>query len=177
MHCVRFRTRSVVALLIVSLAALGGAAAVWAHDHRVPRASLHVNGQVKRLSPWSASWTRRTGPNECVAWVADGVPNFRPIADVHLHSTPRIVFRKEQRPSNVHVLVDDHLRNGYLADAERLEVVLRKGHRGDRRVWIAKFRARVPDRLFVDIEARWRDVEGCGGHESASWDLRLRRAG
>jgi hypothetical protein len=176
MDCVRFRTRSMVVLALGALVALGAGAAVWAHDHRVPRANLHVNGLVKRLSPWSVSWVRRDGSG-CVAEDRDGTPTFRPIANVHLHSTPRIVFRKEQRPRRVHVLAADHLQNGYLAQAERLEVRLRKSHREGRRVWIAKFRARVPARLFVDIDAHWRDVEGCGGGESASWDFRLRRAG
>jgi hypothetical protein len=174
MACVRFRTRSILVAPLGVLVALGAGAAVWGHDHRVPRANLHVNGQVKRLQPWSFSWVHRDGP-ACVSEEGDGVPSFRPIAEVHLHSTPRIVFRKEQRPRRVRAVADDRLEHGYLADARRLDVRLRKSHRDGRRVWIAKFPARVRARLFVDVEAHWRDLEGCGGDESASWDFRLRR--
>jgi hypothetical protein len=175
MDWVRLRIRFTASLALGALAALVVVATVSAHDHRVPRATLHVNGQRDRLGPWSFSWVSRSDQN-CVGEEADGVPNFRPRADVHLHSTPRIVFRKEQRPRRVRALAAEQLENGYLADPKRLDLKLHARHRGDRRVWVAKLNATVPHRLFIDLHARWRDQEGCGGRESASWDFSLRRA-
>ena len=174
MDRVRLRTRFAASLAVGAFVALVVVATVSAHDHRVPGATLHVNGQRDRLGPWSISWVSRSGQG-CVGEQADGVPDFRPRADVHLHSTPRIVFRKEQRPRRVRALAAERLENGYLADPKRLDVKLRPRQRGDRRVWVAKLDATVRHRLFVDLHARWRDREGCGGPESASWDFSLRR--
>jgi hypothetical protein len=168
------RSRLIVVLSLVVPVLMVAAAGAWAHDHRVPRATLHVNGQRDQLVPWSFSWVSRSGQN-CVGEEGDGVPNFRPRADVHLHSTPRIVFRKEQRPRRVRALAAEQLENGYLADPKPLDVKLEARHRGQRRVWVAKLNATVRQRLFVDLHARWRDREGCGGPESASWDFSLRR--
>jgi hypothetical protein len=106
---------------------------------------------------------------------ADGVATFRRRADVHLHSTPRIVFHKTQRPKEIAVYAARHLHRGYLRHAKRLDVNLRKSDRSGHRVWIAKFRALVRDRLFVDLTGYWRDTEGCGGPEDASWDFALTR--
>ncbi len=172
-----FRVRLALVLALAAAAALGSGAAAHAHDHQVPHAIVHVNKQVKQPHLWSSTWERRTGPNECVAQVGDGVPDFRPKVEVdHLHAKPRIVFRKKQRPRGVRVLTADHLRNGYLARSDRRNVSLRKSHRQGRRVWIARFRVRVSERLFIDVEANWQDVEGCGGNQSASWSFRLRRS-
>jgi hypothetical protein len=35
---------------------------------------------------------------------------------------------------------------------------------------------RVSERLFIDVEANWLDVEGCGGNQSPSWSFRLTRS-
>ena len=165
-------------LLCGLFAALVAAPAVWAHDHRVPRANLHVNEQAKPLGAWTSTWVRPDGPGFCVIEHSDGVPGFRPRADAHLHSTPRVVFRKQQRPRQVKALASDHLAHGYLGrNAQRVDVHLRPRHRDGRRVWVAKLHTTVRDRLVVDVTAHWRDAEGCGGNEQASWSFSLRRVG
>jgi hypothetical protein len=166
----------IASLLIGLLAALAVATPVWGHDHHVPRVNLHVNEQAKRLHTWSYSWVSADGPGRCVGQEGDGTPTFRPGADVHLHSTPRIVFRKAQRPRRVHALASDHLAHGHLGrKARRLDLGLRPRERDGHRVWVAKLHARVRDKLFVDLTAHWRDVEACGGNEEANWSFSLRR--
>jgi hypothetical protein len=172
---VQFRWRSIVVLSLAAFWIVAGSPPTWGNDHRPPRAKLHVNGQARQLSWWSGSWSWRTGPNECVTQVADGVPTFKPIAEVHVHSTPRIVFHKKQRPKGVFALADDHLRNGYLAHGKQLDVKIRPHDGGGRRVWVAKLPTTVHRRLFVDLEAHWRDRSACGGPRHASWAFGLRR--
>ena len=164
----------------IALAAMAvpiAATAALAHDHRVPRANLHVNEQAKRLGAWTYSWVWPDGPDFCVVEHSDGIPGFRPRADVHLHSTPRIVFRKQQRPRRVRALAGERLEDGYPANPKRLEVKLLPREREGARVWVAKLHARVRHKLFVDLSAHWRDVEGCGGNEEASWSFSLSRVG
>jgi hypothetical protein len=162
---------------VFALAVLFAATAAWAHDHQVPRANLRVNEQVKRLHPWSVSWVSASGPG-CVGQEIDGVPDFRPKAEVdHLHSSPRIVFHKRQKPRRVNAFASRHLANGgYLANGRRLEVHLRPRDRDGHRVWVARLETSVRHRLFVNVTGHWRDEEGCGGSESASWDFKLKRA-
>jgi hypothetical protein len=166
------RTIGVVAGAL--LAALAVVATAWADDHRVPRASLHVSGEAKRLQPWSFEWVSGSGSGGCVAMAVDGIPNFKPRADVRVHPGLRVVFRKSQRPNRVQALASRHLDDGYLANARTLRVKLRKRDRGDHAVWVAAMHPTVRHRLFVDISAHWRDVDGCGGDQNASWDFRLK---
>lgn len=175
---VGFRMRAVLVLALAGLATLGYGAPVTAHQHRVPGVKLRVNGQTKWLQPWSTTWSRQTGPNECVTQVGDGIPNFRPKVEVdHLHAKPRIVFRKRQRPRRVRAYADDRVSNGYPYDGKALDLTLRpRQRRGDRRVWVAKLQATVEDTLFVNVNARWQDRDSCGGG-NASWDFALIRAG
>ena len=71
--------RGAIAVLLCGLfAALVAAPAVWAHDHRVPRANLHVNEQAKRLGAWTSTWVRPDGPGFCVIEHSDGGPGSRP---------------------------------------------------------------------------------------------------
>jgi hypothetical protein len=157
------------------LAALAAVATVWAHDHRVPRANLHVSGVAKTLHPWSYEWVSGSGSDGCAGIAVDGIPNFKPRADVRVHPGLRVVFRKSQRPRRVHALASRHLADdGYLANARRLPVKLRKRDRGEHSVWVAAAHPTVRHRLFVDISAHWRDVDGCGGDQNASWDFGLK---
>jgi len=167
--------RTIGALAGALLAALAAFATVSAHDHRVPRANLHAGGVAKTLHPWNYEWVRRSGPGECIAIAADGIPNFRPRADVRKHPGLRVVFRKSQRPRRVQALASRHLADdGYLANAPTLAVKLRRRDRGDHPVWVAAMHPTVRHRLFVDISAHWRDVDGCGGDQNASWSFRLK---
>jgi hypothetical protein len=166
-----------VSLLLGLFVALVAATTALGHDHHVPRVNLHVNEQAKRLGAWTSSWVWPDGPDFCVVEHSDGVPGFGRPAGVHLHSTPRIVFRKEQRPRRVRALAGKDLEHGYPADPKRVEVDLLQRERDGSRIWVAKLHTRVRHKLFVDVTAHWRDVEGCGGDEEASWSFSLRRVG
>ena len=166
--------RTIGVLAGAALAALVALATASAHDHRVPRANLHVGGMAKRLHPWSYGWVRGSSDG-CVAIHADGFPDFRPRADVRVHPGLRVVFRKSQRPRRVQALASRHLAdNGYLANARRLPIQLRSRERDGHRVWVAAMHPTVRHRLFVDISAHWRDVDGCGGDQNASWSFGLK---
>ena len=65
--------RTIGVLAGAALAALMVVATASAHDHRVPRANLHVSGAAKKLHPWSYGWERRSSDG-CVAIHADGFP-------------------------------------------------------------------------------------------------------
>jgi len=166
-----------LALTVAVVAGLAVIPSIWAHDHRVPRTRLYVGGQVKRLTPWSFTWFRAADDSTCNGMTGDGIPTFLPSAEVdHRHARLGVVFQKQQRPRAVTALADDHLsRVGYLANGKRVDVHLQPRHRNGRRFWAAVMRVTVHQRLFFDVNARWRDEEGCGGREDASWDFRLRR--
>jgi hypothetical protein len=171
----RARARTIGVLVGALLVTLAAVTTVSAQDHRVPRAILHVSGEGKRLHPWSFEWLSRSGPNECVGVAGDGVPNFRPRADVRVHSEPRVVFHKRQRPHDVRALAS-HRRSddGDLADARKLPVRLRTRERDGHPVWVAIMEVTVRHRLFVDVTAHWRDEDGCGVDQNASWDFGLK---
>jgi hypothetical protein len=166
--------RTIGALAVALLAALGVVATVAAHDHRVPRASLHVGGATTKLHPWSFEWISRSG-DACSAIAADGLPNFKPRVGVRVHPLVRVVFRKSQRPHRVHAVASHQLADHHhLANARRLPVKLRARDRDGHRAWVAVMHPTVRHRLFVDIRAHWPDVDGCGGDQNASWSFGLK---
>lgn len=157
------------------LAVAFGASVAMGHDHRPPRAELRAGGDAHRLGYWSYGWTHPDG-KFCVTEQADGFPNYRPRLVVeHLHSRPRVLFRKDQRPRAVSLHQYRRLRNGVpVGEGRRLDVSLMPRRRGGEIVgWAARFRATVPDRRFYDLSASWRDEEGCDGPESVATSFSL----
>ncbi len=41
-------------------------------------------------------------------------------------------------------------------------------------MWVATLDVTVRHRMLVDVSAHWRDVDGCGGDQNASWDFGLK---
>jgi hypothetical protein len=145
-------------------------------DSHVPRAALSVNGETKPLSPWSVEWVRGGHGHMCVGESRDGIPAFRPrVAVDHGHVGPRVIFHKAQRPRRVIAYADNRLANGYLAHGKRVPVDLLARHLHGRRFWVAAMKVHVKHRLLFALTGVWRDREGCGGREKASWSFGLTR--
>jgi hypothetical protein len=176
MSRVRPRARPILVLGLVAAAGLAAACLGWANDRHVPRAEVSVSGTAKRLSPWSVEWVKSGRHHMCSHESVDGIPSFRPRVGVdHGHVTPRVILHKRQRPRRVIAYADNRLANGYLAHAKRVPVDLRARHRHGHRYWVAVMRAHVKHRLLFAVTGFWRDVEGCGGRESAGWSFGLVR--
>ena len=110
--------------------------------------------------------------------VADGIREYKPrLVVAHLHSRPRVYFRKDQRPRRVSLRQYGRLRNGFpVGDGRGVDVRLIPRRRGGTVIgWGVRFRASVPERRFYDMEASWRDEEGCGGGQSVATSFRLVR--
>lgn len=171
--------RGWVPALATALAVAIGAGVAVGDDHRPPRAELRGGGESRNLHPWSLTWARPSGENGCVITNADGFPSYRPrlLLD-HLHSKPRVFFRKRQRPRGVRLreyrrLGDDGAPRG---SGRRVDVdLLKRSRGGETKGWAVRFRATVPDRRFYELSARWRDRQGCGGAQSLATSFRLVR--
>lgn len=109
---------------------------------------------------------------------ADGFPSYRPRVLVqHVHSRPGVFFRKDQRPHGVSLYRYRRLREGApVGEARRVDVDLRARRQDGEIVgWAARFRATVRERRFYDMEASWRDEQGCLGSQSVTTSFRLVR--
>lgn len=160
------------------LALAVGASAAMGHDHRPPPAELRGGGQALKLGYWTYSWDRSIGDGWCATTHADGIPAYKPRLLVkRRRSLPRVFFHKGQRPERVSLYQYRRLRNGHpVGDGRRLSVDLLPQHQdGEILGWAVRFRASVPDRRFYEIEARWRDEEGCLSEQSVNASFRLVR--
>jgi hypothetical protein len=173
---VRPRARPILVLGLVVSVGLAAACLGWANDRHVPRANVSVSGTAKLLSPWSVEWVKSGRHHMCSRESGDGIPSFRPRVGVdRAHVSPRVILHKRQRPRRVIAYADNRLANGYLAHARRVPVELRARHRHGQRYWVAEMKVHVKHRLLFAVTAFWRDVEGCGGRESAAWSFGLVR--
>jgi hypothetical protein len=169
--------------LVLGLAGIAAAAAVApaaGHDHRVPRAAVHVNEQVDRVHYWTSSWVFGDNGDECGTAHADGFPSYQPQFGVdHPHATPRIWFHKRQRPRAVHARSYSRLDdNGVpVGTGTRLHPRHLRPRReeGEIVAWIARVRVSVAPMSFIGFRARWRDEDGCGGSQGAEWSFSLTR--
>jgi hypothetical protein len=149
-----------------------------AQDHRAPRVTLRTGGHHERGIVWSQSWTHRDG-RFCAGVIADGVPIY-PHRAVPWDQSDKIhiLFWKDQRPRHVAIRYYRRLdENRYGAGrSRRLDFKLHSARPKGRRIWIAVFRGPRVKRLFLDVNAQWRDEEGCDGPESMNvlWHLRDR---
>jgi len=161
----------------LAISALAMTPAATASDKVPPRATLHADGHVQRGHRYVSSWTRPSGPGECVTAAADGLLRFG--APLHVGSgrrTIRIRFHKSQRPEDrlsIEAWKELDSNGEPLGEPKVLPYqLLRESHRRHSR-WSARVRPVVSSDLYLSVFARWRDTDGCGGIQDAAWSFHL----
>jgi hypothetical protein len=168
-------------LILVGLAAtIALAAGASAHDHRVPKTVLGVDDQRQQGRLWSAVW--QTGDeNSCVEQGIDGVPTFhRPLHAAERSYRARLRFRKRQEPRRVSLRAYTEFDRFGVPKGDGMPIpfeLRRSPSDGSARAWVARFDVSLSDaepRLMIEAFGRWRDLDGCGGPQTASWTFSLR---
>ena len=167
--------------ILVGLAAtIALAAGASAHDHRVPKTVLSVDEQRQQGRLWSAVW-QSGDDNSCVEQGIDGTPTFhRPLHITEGSHRARVRFRKRHEPRRVSLraYTEFDRRGAPQGDGTPIPFELRKSpSEGAVRAWVARFDVSLSDakpRLMIEAFGRWRDLDGCGDPQTASWTFSLR---
>ena len=170
------RGYSVLALMI-GLALLAPDAA-FAHDHRSPRRALFsAGGLSQRGALVEVTWTSPSGPEECVTQSGAGVsayPSALPVPQGQI--TAAIRLRKQQKPKWLHVRAwrEVDANGSPVGPIEKLAYQLEPVSRRNRTVaWLAQINPVVLEDLFIVVDAKWRDEDGCGELQSAGWAFHI----
>jgi hypothetical protein len=150
-----------------------------AHDHRPPRAVVRSAGERQPAGPWTSTWSRPSGENECVVTHGDGFPNYRrpamqwwPGRKIHL----RLFKRHKPRWLVIRMFVRLDDTGSVTGRGRRADYRLRRARVNGKRVWIAGFFGRRTRRhLYLAVRVNYRDVEGCGGPQTMSLAYHRRR--
>jgi hypothetical protein len=150
-----------------------------AHDHSPPRVVLGTGGEGKPGRAYRYEWVERQGDDTCAQLHVDGIPRVRKGFPWRPKSRIHIRFWKRQRPRRLSIHAYHRLdSNGFPSGrARRLRPRLRKREwDGGGHIWIATFRGPKVAHLYLDVFAKWRDQEDCGGAQTMAfvWHLRAR---
>jgi hypothetical protein len=163
---------------MVGSLALGAVPTAVAHDHVPPKVSLRVGGKEQRGSRGTTHWETMEDDGSCLGWTADSVWHWPPGVEVDRGRVrARLELKKEQEPTRVTIdgwrEVDEYdaPEEGHRRYRFRLRHV--QSEEGDSR-WVAIFRPRVADDLYIQAYAEWADTEGCSGTQYAWWSFHLR---
>jgi hypothetical protein len=156
------------------IVAIANSATAAAHDHRIPTATIHGNSDFRRGRLFQWEWIYPADRGRCVTSAADGPLRFRgsPLAVGVGARRVNVKFHKRQRPKgNVDIAswstVDP---DGFpVGDPTYLPSKIFSRGAGAQRRWLARFTVRAPKDAYLAVTARWRDRDGCGGTQSASW--------
>ncbi|MFN2388300.1 MAG: hypothetical protein ABR575_01640 [Actinomycetota bacterium] len=173
------------ATMLVATVALGSATPAAARDHRAPRATLRVRGDVQKGHlHHSDGWARRTkDPRFCEGTFGHGFRAFRKPLRHNPGDEIAVRLHKQARPEEVEVLrwprVDE---NGHATGTPTpLPWLLRPlVVQGDIRAWeVVVLPPHVDGHLYLDVGAYWRDEDGCYqepdlGNQYAAWTFHLR---
>jgi hypothetical protein len=168
--------------LIAALSALGRSAV--AHDHRPPlKALLTIGNDSSRGRPVSYGWIRpdRNDDRFCMATFADGFGWPRARAYVAEETTGSILLPKSAPPLEVRFVayLDGH-SSGPHGPSVPLPYVLRPATLETQpTAWTLDFMLPRTEEFFLELEAAWRDEEGCTqepdlGEQYVMWRWRLR---
>jgi hypothetical protein len=146
------------------------AAPSLAHDHQPPRVDLKIGGKVTTGVTLGFHWERPAAdPGGCIATDADAVGTYG--RSLHIDARPyigQIRLFKVERPKSLSLRAWAALDpEGYPAGpSTRIPLKLHAVRRsGVIRWWRATFRVTTDADLPLELNAAWRDVEGCGGDE------------
>lgn len=170
-------TRSVLVILL-ALGICSGAAPAVAHDHEPPRTALLANGEtLQRGRHWSGCWTTGFPDGTFVTGCGDGFPQF-PRVDV-LQPGTRVTIRilKSQRPKDISIYAWKRTdRYGLVAgNAQELSYKRRRVRLPDGVVWDFSFTlSDAPRHYYLSVTGVWRDQEGTGEMQDASYAFHVR---
>lgn len=158
----------VMALLVSPGPALG-------HDHRKPRVLLISGRERQKGHPYTWTWTKPSG-EFCQVVHADGVADFPRAMAYEAGHRARIRFFKRHRPTRVKIRVHRRVDEDGdpVGESHPVRHHLRRRRVNDRGVWDAVFRRHRIGHHYLYVQARWRDVQGCGGSQELDVLFHLR---
>jgi hypothetical protein len=173
--------RLVLVLAALSLS-LGSSAS--AHDHRAPRASLRVAGQVQGGLQYHADgWARQSNePGFCVVTFATGFPKFRKALTLEVGDETVVRLHKKAMPLELEVQrwprVD---KSGRAAGTPSPLPWTLRPHivDGEVRAWeVTILAAATEGHVYLGVGAYWPDEDGCSqqpdlGSQYAAWTFHL----
>ncbi|MGH2747165.1 MAG: hypothetical protein ACRDKB_04505 [Actinomycetota bacterium] len=175
----RVAALAVGALLAATLPGVAGA-----DDHVPPRAVLRVDDHTQRGRLSHSTWLRATpDPDECIAVFADGLGWPQALAyDSTYTPQAAITLHKSAVPVEVRLeaWIESDGQGNPVGPALRLPYVLRADPSPfDPRRWTLVFAPPPSDVVFLELEASWRDEDGCTdftdlGEQYGAWRFKLR---
>ena len=137
-----------------------------ADDHRPPDIVLRTGGEKQDGHPLYYTWKRSDG-EFCVIEHADGFYEWPRRLLYDAGAKARIRFKKDERPQDVFIRdYRDVGRNGVPRGRPRhVDYRLRRREVGERVFWEAVFRRQQLGHHYLEVQAQWRDVDGCGLQE------------
>lgn len=141
-----------------------------AHDHVWPEAVLITETDSGAGVPYTASWSRRTG-KLCSTLVADGLYGYEGPPVQWVPNTEMLVrFESRHRPSQVRAkayLVGDPTIGTPIYGRVDIPHELRKVKVDGETRWEAVLSPPPWPDLYLQVDASWRDQDGCGGQHVA----------
>ncbi len=178
----KHKTVKRIAAVVLGFCLLSGPVALG-DDHRPPRATLRVAGQVQEGRVYHADgWAKRSrDPRYCNVSFATGFPKFR--KPLKHSSGEEIVVRLHKPALPVEIEVQRWPRvdeDGHAAGTPvPLPWVLRPRSGGGGRSWeISVLVPSVDGHLYLGVTAYWADEDGCSpqpdlGSQYAAWTFHL----
>jgi hypothetical protein len=152
-----------------------------AHDHEPPRALLRHGTLEQEGRLIALRWTEPAGPDGCTSTLLLAKPRYPreglPVGQGDFRA--RIRFAKPARPLSVQAVARPELdvEGDLTGRAADLAIRLRpRRPDGDVRAWAAIVTSRVEEDLYLRVTARWRDRDGCGDKQRATWTFHVSAA-
>jgi hypothetical protein len=147
---------------------------------RPPKTVLSIDEQREQGHLWSAEW-ESGGKGSCVSQGIDGTPTFRrPLHVVEGSYRATLRIRKHHKPRRVSLRAYTEFGRFGAPEDDGTPIpfeLRRSPPEGHARAWVARFDLSLSEaepRLLIEAFGRWRDVDGCGGPQTASWTFSLR---
>ena len=143
-----------------------------------PRTALLANGeQLQRGAHWAGCWTTGYPDGTYVTRCADGFPQFPDVDVVRPGTRVTIRVLKSQRPKEVLIYAWRRVdRYGMVVGtAQELPYKRRRVRLADGIAWDFSFElSNNPRHYYLSVTGVWRDEEGGGTTQDASWAFRVR---
>lgn len=174
--------RRLVAATILSVLVVGGVAS--AHDHRAPRATLHVAGKVQDGHRYHADgWSTSREPGTCDISFATGFTKFGKAIRRTGSDDIVVRFHKPAMPREVEAQSWPRVNDDGQAAGKPtpLPWVLRpRIANGTIEAWeVVVLAPSSPGHLYLGVGAYWADEDGCGGgpldlgSQYAAWNFHV----
>jgi hypothetical protein len=157
-----------------------GATPAVAHDHEPPRTALLANGErLQRGVHWQGCWVRQEPDGTVVGGCADGFPHFPRVDVVQPGTQVTIRILKSKRPRELQIYAWKKTdRYGFVVGSpQELDYKRRRVRLPDGVAWDFSFvLSNAPRHYYLSLSGVWRDEEGTGEWQDASWGFHVRTA-